>query len=668
MSNYEKEASIRPTIFDGSNFIYWKVRITAYLQSLGIGVWDIVEIGYTFPLETPTDTTGKKQYETNAKAVNTLLGSLSQSEFVKVKRAKLQTLRIQYESLRMHNDESVASYFLCIDEIVNCMKNLGEEIKEVVVVEKVLRSLSPKFDSKVYAIEEKDNLKNLTMSQLHRILTTYEMRKGGPSNRREVAFKVSGKVDHYEPGHMSEEEEESNFVKNLQRGTRRFRGKLPFKCFACGRVGHYAAKCPHKDKLDKGKEPVRWNRRQNKKSYYTHEDSDGLSNNDEDEQGNDNRLLMAFEDDDFLDAINEEGLYEEIAKIKVCLKEKNMIIDTLIVQLAKNDKHNEGLECEIVGLRKEIEKTKALNLRFAKRSETLDEIIKVQHSPLIKIGLGYSEEASQAQKQTQKSSTSKSYLEAARRKEQVDNQKHNADHQVNQGQFASRMIKYYQVNQGQSTSRMNRSLNQPQKKVSANNLEGASFIEFQTWRKKEPQPESCGIALYSEGQENQWYIDIRCSKHMTSNKEKLQSYTALEKEKKVSFGNDTPTFIEGKGSVQLKEKVKARNVMYVDGLKHNLLSVSQMCDQGTEVIFRSNGCIVREVDTGKTMIRGIRTPNNLYVLKGEHQQCYLSKNDEHWLWHKRLGHLSFSQIRKACRYQAVRDLPDIRILDNKICK
>eukprot|EP00253_Pinus_taeda_P011421 PITA_11421 len=105
-----------------------------------------------------------------------------------------------------------------------------------------------------------------------------------------------------------------------------------------------------------------------------------------------------------------------------------------------------------------------------------------------------------------------------------------------------------------------------------------------TWRMKELRPERCGIALYAEGQENQWYINIGCLKHMTGDKEKLQSYSALEKEKKVSFGNDTPVLIKGKGSVQLKEKVKAGNVMYVDGLKHNLLSVSQMCDQGTEVI------------------------------------------------------------------------------------
>ena len=80
--------------------------------------------------------------------------------------------------------------------------------------------------------------------------------------------------------------------------------------FDFGRVSHYAAKCPHKDKLDKGKESVKWNRKQgvSKKSYYTREDSDGLSNSDEDENSNDYRLLMAYEDDDFLDDLDEESL------------------------------------------------------------------------------------------------------------------------------------------------------------------------------------------------------------------------------------------------------------------------------------------------------------------------------------------------------------------------
>ena len=74
---------------------------------------------------------------------------------------------------------------------------------------------------------------------------------------------------------------------------------------------------------------------------------------------------------------------------------------------------------------------------------------------------------------------------------------------------------------------------------------------------------------------------------MTGEKTKICAYSTLEKEKKVTFGNDTPTIIKGKESMFLKEKVKANDVMYVDGLRHNLLSVSQMCDQGTEVVFSS---------------------------------------------------------------------------------
>eukprot|EP00253_Pinus_taeda_P006883 PITA_06883 len=450
MSNYEREASNRPPIFDGTNFNYWKVRVIAYLQSLGTEVWDIIETCYTFPLATPTDAAEKKKYETNAKAVNTLLGCLSQTEFVKVmqyksakeiwykivlsyegdeqvKRAKLQTLRIQYENLRMYNDESVANYFLRVDEIVNCMKNFGEEIKEAIVVEKVLRSLSPKFESKVSAIvEEKENLRILTMSQLHGILTAYEM-------RREV-HQIEEKL-------LSRHQAKEIIMKQATSQKKRKKNQTLSEIFKGVLEGSE----------DKGKEPARWNKKQSasKKRYYTHEDSDGLSNSDEDERGNEYKLLMAFEDDDYMDAIDLDYFHEEITKLKRCIEEKNMIIDTLQFQIDEKERHLEKLEGEIVGLRKEIEKTKAINLKFVKGSETLDEIINVQRPPLNKTGLGYNGETSQA-------STSKSYLDAARRNEQ----KHNEDHQVKQGRIANRNY------QGQSILRVNKSYNQPQVKYS----------------------------------------------------------------------------------------------------------------------------------------------------------------------------------------------------------
>jgi len=110
--------------------------------------------------------------------------------------------------------------------------------------------------------------------------------------------------------------------------------KLPFKCFACCRVSHYATKCPHKDQYEKGKEYAKGNRKQVvNRSYYTHEDSNGLSNSDEDETEQDYRLIMAYDNDNFLDALEEENFLEEITKLEICLEEKNMIIDTLTCQL-----------------------------------------------------------------------------------------------------------------------------------------------------------------------------------------------------------------------------------------------------------------------------------------------------------------------------------------------
>ena len=78
--------------------------------------------------------------------------------------------------------------------------------------------------------------------------------------------------------------------------------------------------------------------------------------------------------------------------------------------------------------------------------------------------------------------------------------------------------------------------------------------------------------------------------------------------------------------------------------------------------------MVRDLDTGKTIIKGNRTPRNLYVLKSCKEQCYLGKSSENWLWHRILGHLSFFQINKSSRLKVVCDLPNITLPESTICK
>lgn len=52
----------------------------------------------------------------------------------------------------MDDEEDIASYFIRVAEVVNSLKGLGENIEESTIVQKVLRSIPDRFDSKVSAI------------------------------------------------------------------------------------------------------------------------------------------------------------------------------------------------------------------------------------------------------------------------------------------------------------------------------------------------------------------------------------------------------------------------------------------------------------------------------------------------------------------------------------
>jgi len=59
----------------------------------------------------------------------------------------------------------------------------------------------------------------------------------------------------------------------------------------------------------------------------------------------------------------------------------------------------------------------------------------------------------------------------------------------------------------------------------------------------------------------------------------------------VGFGGNQTSKIIGTGTIG-NSSISINNVWLVDGLRHNLLSIIQFCDNGYNVLFVKNNCIV----------------------------------------------------------------------------
>jgi hypothetical protein len=93
-------------------------------------------------------------------------------------------------------------------------------------------------------------------------------------------------------------------------------------------------------------------------------------------------------------------------------------------------------------------------------------------------------------------------------------------------------------------------------------------------------------ALCAQKNKDKWVIDSGCSSHMTG--DRTNFITLKKNEGSVTFGDNGRSKIVGKGTLSLDNgRDKVEKVMCVENLKHNLLSVIQMCDQGHTLTFDS---------------------------------------------------------------------------------
>src|SRR5699024_7494402 len=110
--------------------------------------------------------------------------------------------------------------------------------------------------------------------------------------------------------------------------------------------------------------------------------------------------------------------------------------------------------------------------------------------------------------------------------------------------------------------------------------------------------------------------------------------------------------------------------LLVEGLKHNLLSVSQLCDKGYLVSFDFHKCVIENEHDRNIKHIGYRK-NNVYMIdlnqKQNHDQCFLSKDDDPWLWHKRIAHINMEHLNKLISKDLVIGLPKLKFEKDRLC-
>jgi hypothetical protein len=84
----------------------------------------------------------------------------------RVKRSTLQALRRDFEILEMKIVEIITNYFARVMTVANKMRVYGEIMTDVTIYEKILRSLTDKFNYIVCSIEESRNLDAITIDKL----------------------------------------------------------------------------------------------------------------------------------------------------------------------------------------------------------------------------------------------------------------------------------------------------------------------------------------------------------------------------------------------------------------------------------------------------------------------------------------------------------------------
>ena len=156
---------------------------------------------------------------------------------------------------------------------------------------------------------------------------------------------------------------------------------------------------------------------------------------------------------------------------------------------------------------------------------------------------------------------------------------------------------------------------------------------------------------------------------MTGSKSLLSSFKS-KKGATISFGNKRTGKVVGLGNSVLSELVKFLEISLVEDLKFNLLSVSQLCEQGNNHVTFTTKDVSVISPTNELLFKGIRS-GGTYIFDHDYvptkSLCLASLSEQSTLWHQRMGHASLHLLHRLEKKNLVRGLPTIKPQDMTTC-
>jgi hypothetical protein len=178
-------------------------------------------------------------------------------------------------------------------------------------------------------------------------------------------------------------------------------------------------------------------------------------------------------------------------------------------------------------------------------------------------------------------------------------------------------------------------------------------------------------AYFSGG--SSWVLDSGCTNHTTGERSMFQSYSPkLDSNENIVFGDNSRGDVLGLGKVDITLEHSITNVLHVDSLSYNLLSVSQLYEIGYNCLFTDKGVeVFRREDS--SIVFTSRLKNKLYLVdfnkgKANLETCLVAKSSMGWLWHRRLAHVGMRNLTKLQKYEHILGLTNVHFEKDRICR